>query len=63
MPHGGKRPGAGRKKGSRNRPNPAQLGKLVQPVAEHLGAVMLEETRSDIDRLQAAIGIVIRVSS
>ncbi len=44
-------------KGSRNRPNPTQLGKLVQPVAEHLGAVMLEETRSDFDRLQAAIGL------
>lgn len=57
MPHGGKRPGAGRKKGSRNRRNPAKLGKVVQPVAEHLGAVMLEESRSTIDRVQAAIGL------
>jgi len=57
MPRGGKRPGAGRPKGSRSKPTEARLGKCAGPIAEHLGAVMLEETRSDIDRLQAAIGL------
>jgi len=57
MPHGGKRQGAGRPKGSRSKPTEARLGKYAEPIAEYLDAVLTEKNRSAEDRIRAALGL------
>ncbi len=57
MPHGVRRPGAVRKEGACNYSIDGELCKCAQPVATYLSAVMLDETPSPIERVQAAIGL------
>lgn len=57
MRHGARRPGAAHKKGACIDLTDGGLGKRAEPIAAYLSAVMLEETRSPIERVQAAIGL------
>jgi len=38
---------------------PDELGKFARPIADYLRSVMLDETRSPMERVQAALGISI----
>ena len=57
MPHGGKRPGAGRPKGSRSKPTEARLSKCAGPIADYLDGVLAEKSRSAEDHIRAAFGL------
>jgi len=57
MPREGKRPGAGRPKGSRSKPTEARLSKCAGPIADYLDAVLAEKSRSAQDHIRAALGL------